>query len=301
MGVTTGIAWTRSSWSPWIGCARVSPGCDHCYAEALDKRHRYGGATHWGPGVPRHRTSAHYWRQPLIWNKLVERERETGRCVGWHTPGFWPVFPSLCDPFDNEVPKEWRDDFWQLIADTPNLIWLLLTKRIGNASKMTPWSSFQFPRPWPNVWLGASIVNQEEADRDIPKLLATPAVKHFVSYEPALSAVDWSRFQPFCRSGTSTQAARGILSGAIDQIIVGGESSQGGKKARAFDIVWARSTVRQCREAGVACFVKQLGSNPINGYDSGHPLNDGGFKDRAGDDPAEWPEDLRVQEFPKIT
>lgn len=274
MGKSTGIAWTRSSFNPWIGCTEVSPGCDHCYARELDKRHRYGGATHWGAGVTRMHTSERYWHQPVVWNDRAELERETG-CVRtgekWHTPGFWPMFPSLCDPFDNEVPAEWRREFWDLILSTPNLTWLLLTKRIGNVASM-------MTAACRNVWIGASIVNQEEADRDLPKLVSVRGVaKRFVSYEPALGPVD---FTPWIA--------------LLDQIIVGGESSQGGHQARPFDVRWAYDTLEQCAAAGVACFIKQLGSIQIWDYGSRSPATD-----RAGADPAEWPDDLRVQEFPK--
>src|SRR3990167_2282636 len=289
MAKTTGIAWTRSSWNPWIGCTEVSPGCDNCYARALDALHKWGGATHWGPGVPRHRTSFHYWKQPMIWNRAAEHERITGKVLAkslWKgRPGFWPVFPSLCDPFDNEVPEEWRADFWRLIRATPTLTYLLLTKRIGNVIKMLPTHPFpMWHDGWHNVWIGASIVNPDELRRDLPKLRAIPAARRFVSYEPAIEAVDWT----------------GQLDG-IHQVIVGGESNQGGKKARPFDTKWARSTVRQCKEAGVAVFVKQIGSNPVSLNTSPHDnkLYSVAIKDRAGADPAEWPEDLRVQEFPK--
>jgi protein gp37 len=317
MAETTGIAWARSSFNPWIGCTKVSPGCDHCYAEALDARHKWGGATHWGVGVPRHRTSASLWTHPLKWDRACALERETGKVRvqdrdTWSRPGFWPVFPSLCDPFDNEVPREWFGDFMGLIRGAPNLTWLLLTKRIGNAKAMMPeLAIFQ------NVWLGASIVNQEEADRDIPKLLATPVAKRFVSYEPALGPVD---FRPWLRGQHHPKP----WFPRLDQIIIGGESSQGGNKARPFDIEWARSTVRQCKAAGVAVFVKQIGSQPRNwcvnrllsdptdaidyepdfcdayeAHESSRSCDRCAFlKDRAGADPAEWPEDLRVQEFP---
>lgn len=277
MGERTGIAWTRSTFNPWIGCTEVSPGCDGCYARELDKRHRYGGATHWGAGVPRHPTSLGTWLNPERWNEIAAKERATGKIEDrsdWHTPGFWPVFPSMCDPFDNEVENDLRWTFWQLVADTPNLSWLLLTKRIGNAAKMLPWKDQA--EAWPNVWIGASIVNREEAARDLPKLRATPAARRFVSFEPGLEEVDWT----------------GQLEG-IHQVIVGGESAQGKHKARPFVIGWARSTMRACRTAGVAFFMKQFGSNAVNRDGVAHPL-----KDRAGADPAEWPSDLRVQEFP---
>ena len=295
MSEQTGIAWTRSSWSPWWGCTEVSPGCDHCYARALDNRHRFGGATHWGTGVPRYRTSAANWKQPLRWNRKASGER-------------WTVFPSMCDPFDNEVPEQWLADFFHLIIATPNLVWLLLTKRIGNADKMLRgWR----PAILPNVWLGVSVVNQDEADRDIPKLLATPAAKRFVSYEPALAAVDFKldHLRRYAIDGEGVKR--------IDWLIVGGESSQGGAKARPFDVAWARSTVAQCRAARTACFVKQLGSmfhdteNGIAGAgwrtDTHHmslirerSISEPTYlRERAGSDPSEWPAGLRVQEIPQ--
>lgn len=290
MSEITGIAWTNSSWNPWIGCTEVSPGCDNCYARALDKRYMWGGATHWGAGVARHHTKN--WNAPLTWNR---KAAATGKR--------WTVFPSLCDPFDNEVKPAWRADLFGLIHATPNLTWLLLTKRIGNAAKlMPPYKRRRVDRDgkvtmatpgtgvWPNVWLGASVVNQEEADRDIPKLLATPAAKRFVSYEPALWPVDFGEFLRSydVRSGRSVNA--------LDWIIVGGESSQGGAKARPFDLAWARSTRNQCKAAGVPCFFKQAGSNVCDSTRGENPFPM--FKDRAGADQAEWPEDLRVMEFP---
>ena len=258
MAEVTGIAWTDSTFNPWIGCTKVGPGCDHCYAEALDKRHRWQGATHWGAGVERMRTSAANWRKPLAWNRKAALSEKP-----------WRVFcASLADVFDNEVPEDWRADLFDLIRDTPFLTWLLLTKRIGNAAKMLPtWWCEGWDEPFPeNVWLGATIVNQDEADRDVPKLLTLPAVKRFVSYEPALGPIDWTKFP------------------GIDWIIIGGESTQGAK-ARFFDLRWAASAIKQAREIGAAPFVKQLGSLQ-------------GCKDRAGADPSEWEPFLRVREFP---
>ena len=282
MSEKTGIAWTTSSWNPWIGCTEVSPGCDNCYARVLDKRHKWGGGVHWGAGVPRHRTKN--WGTPLAWNKKAAAAGER-----------WTVFPSLCDPFDNEVPEEWRADLFDLIAETPNLTWLLLTKRIGNATKMMPFTERGYVLP--NMWLGASVVNQEEADRDIPKLLATPAVKRFVSYEPALGPVDFGAWVgPIPDIGGIEDD---IYGRGLDWIIVGGESSQGGAKARPFDLAWARQIVSQCKAAGVPVFVKQLGSNAIShGHNPGErrPFF---TKDRAGADPVEWPADLKVQDLPK--
>ena len=164
MAENTKIEWADHTFSPWTGCTKVSPACDHCYAEGWAKR---SGHVKWGSGQPRRRTSDANWRMPLKWNREAERTGVRPR-----------VFcASLADVFDNEVDPAWRADLFKLIADTPNLDWLLLTKRIGNAQRMigealTIMSEAGKPMnrwPWPNVWLSATVVNQEEADRDIPK------------------------------------------------------------------------------------------------------------------------------------
>ena len=145
MAETTGIAWVDSTWNPWIGCTEVSAACDYCYARTMSER--YGWAQ-WGDH-PRHRTAASTWRKPLAWNREAER---TGKRRS--------VFPSLCDPFDNQAPKQWRADLWALIDVTPHLDWLLLTKRPQNIRKMlAPAWEFAPPR---NIWFGLTAENQEE-------------------------------------------------------------------------------------------------------------------------------------------
>jgi protein gp37 len=317
---SSNISWTRSTFNPVIGCTKVGPGCDACYAEAMDKRMRFGGAAHWGPGVSRFRTSEGNWKQVLKWDAKAKVERDAG--ILWNgRPGYWPVFcASLADVFDNEWPIGAREDLWRLIEQTPNLSWLLVTKRIGNVPRMVPaaWMNSGFPA---NVRLLISACNQEEADRDIPKLLALRC-KNGISYEPALGPID---FTVIPHPGTAydrslggqervksywlnaLDGTRGVLmkngdvleagepGSHLGWIIVGGESSQGAHKARPFDIKWARNTIAQCKAAGVPVFMKQVGSNVAGLW----PLpNIGPPKDRAGADPAEWPEDLRVQEFP---
>jgi protein gp37 len=155
------------------------------------------------------------------------------------------------------------------------------------------WETFdggRFLWPLPNVWLGVSVEDQKTADERIPLLLETPAAVRFVSYEPALGPVDFSRFifPDVVEEGHE-----------LDWIIVGGESGPG---ARPFDIAWARNTVTQCRESGVACFVKQLGSMPLDPHvkcaiECGCGLHYG-FRDRKGGDWDEWPADIRVRRFP---
>ena len=279
MAEKTNIAWCDHTFNAWIGCTKVGPGCDHCYAEALDKRHRWGGGVHWGAGVPRYRTSESNWKEPIRWNSNAGAAGVRPR-----------VFcASLADVFDNEVPREWRYDLWRLIEATPNLSWLLVTKRVGNVIGMVPvnWEK-QFPD---NVRLLITVCNQEEANRDIPKLLALPC-KNGISYEPALGPVDWARWLPPMWRGQH-DGSYGTDHHSLEWLIVGGESTQGAGKARPFVLGWGKDTIRQCRAASVPVFFKQAGSNATNREGVSHP-----FKDRAGADPAEWPEDLRVQCFP---
>ncbi|RKP44722.1 DUF5131 family protein [Pararobbsia silviterrae] len=179
MAETSKIEWTDATFNPWIGCTKVSPACDHCYAEVSTPARALGVT--WGARAERRHTSAASWKQPEKWNRQHEAFfAEHGRRRR--------VFcASLADVFDNAVDPQWRADLFVLIRDTPNLDWLLLTKRIGNVPMMVS----QIPGWLPeNVWLGATICNQEEADRDIPKLIATPAPVRFLSIEPMLGAID---------------------------------------------------------------------------------------------------------------
>lgn len=199
------------------------------------------------------------WGEPKKWNR---------RCAAG---GFRQrVFcASLADIFEDRPElAEWRRELFDLIDNTPFLDWLLLTKRPENIQAMWPGGLLDKRRH--NVWLGTSVSNQETADTWIDRLLKSRELSKyvFVSYEPALAMVDFSWWID-----------------EIDQIIVGGES---GPNARPFDVRWAHYTVEQCRISKTACLVKQMGSNPV-GITCRHP---------KGEDLNEWPEELRVQQFP---
>lgn len=239
------IEWTDATFNPWIGCQNVGPGCDHCYAEDM-MANRYR-RVEWGPHGSRSRTSASYWRQPLTWDREAAAEGKRRR-----------VFcASLADVFDNHgsITSGWRGDLWHLIARTPNLDWLLLTKRPGNIRHMLPdgYGAPAWGDGWSNVWLGCTVVNQAEADRDIPKLLAVPAVVHFLSMEPLLGPVDLH--SALCRETGSCPKCPACLS-TLDWVIVGGES---GPHARPMNPQWARDLRDQCIAAGVAFHFKQWG------------------------------------------
>ena len=228
MAETTGISWTDATFNPWIGCAKVSPGCDHCYAEVSTPSRTM--KIIWGAQEARKRTSASNWHLPVRWNNLHDQ------FFSQHGRRRRVFCASLSDVFDNQVNPQWREDLWTLIRETPNLDWLLLTKRIGNVAGMLP---SDWGIGWKNVWLGASMVNQAEYDRDKSKLAGTHAHVRFISFEPLLSAID----------------AHGDMSG-IHWAIVGGES---GPKARTMPLGVAESLHDQCKASGVAFYFKQHG------------------------------------------
>lgn len=221
MGENSKIEWCDHTFNPWVGCTKVSPGCDACYAEGWARR--TGQSQLWQG--QRRRTTVKNWQEPLTWNC---KAAEAG------TRAF--VFcASLADWLDNQVPDEWRSDLFDLIEATPYLDWLMLTKRPQNATSMidTRW------RP-ANVMFGVTVENQTEADRRRPHVeaLAAAGWRVFVSYEPALGPVDWTGWE------------------FISWLISGGES---GPKARPSHPDWHRAARDFCGAHGVAYFLKQWG------------------------------------------
>lgn len=306
MSENSKIEWTDHTFNPWIGCTKVSPGCANCYAETLMDT-RLGRVT-WGKGNPRQRTSAANWRDPVKWNRDVEKFPwkceacgsriteeayendpcvECSNCRQGKMRQFRPrVFcASLADWLDDEVPIEWLADLLMLIHATPNLDWLLLTKRPENfrnrleAAYSSPgmgsqeaqadwiwnWSNGYgcVPR---NVWIGTTVEDQARADERIPQLLAIPARVRFLSCEPLLAAVSLSHISPINKNAPcSTNALTGEThwpdndsdaGPKIDWVICGGES---GANARPMHPDWARSLRDQCATAGVPFLFKQWG------------------------------------------
>ena len=271
MAENTKIEWADHTFNPWIGCMKVGPGCDHCYAETLATARL--GVT-WGAGAPRRRTAESTWKQPLAWNRRAEKLGVRYR-----------VFcSSLADVFDNEVDPAWRADLFDLIRVTPHLDWLLLTKRVGNVQSMIERGQGAIAgngRSYvpDNVWLGATIVNQAEADRDIPKLLATKVDlgvrKVFLSMEPLLGPVDLTILEPGSSILNALTGRSLNMVGdnpprdgeSLDWVIVGGESGPG---ARPMHPDWARSLRDQCAGAAVPFLFKQWGDWEICSLANGH-------------------------------
>jgi protein gp37 len=271
MAEHTKIEWCDATFNAWEGCTKVSPGCKNCYAETRAERY---GTVGWGKAGPWKTMSESYWKQPHKWNRDAAKAGRRPR-----------VFcASLADVFieDHDVPPAFlpeimaaRKRLGQLILDTPNLDWLLLTKRPANILLVARdmWCRFDdsYPLP-PNVWVGASVENQAAAAKRIPQLLKVPAKVRFLSCEPLLGAVDLTRWMPPQQEGQDFFAAMDALCGhitgkstpvptqyssPINWIIVGGESGPG---ARPMHPLWATSLRDQCRAAGVPFFFKQWGS-----------------------------------------
>lgn len=288
MAENSKIEWTDHTFNPWVGCTKVSPACDHCYAEGWAKR--TGQDQLWAG--ERRRTSTANWKEPLRWNRKAE-------VTGVRAKVFCA---SLADVFDNQVPDEWRVDLWRLIEATPNLDWLLLTKRPQNAGRMmmearrallgADVDDRHVAWPWHNIWLGTTVENQKEADRRIPNLLNTPAAKRFLSCEPLLGPVNLRRLDidgegeinclhpatereiwddAWAPDATGMSLEEAIESWedeggtyppsdarkpGIDWVICGGES---GPSARPMHPDWARQLRDQCQDAGVPFFMKQWG------------------------------------------
>jgi len=242
MGSKTGIEWADMTWNPWMGCHKVSQGCKNCYM---------------------FREQAQYGHDPNI----VRRSKTT-----FNAPLKWPesakVFTCSWSDFFIEEADPWRDEAWDIIRKTPHLTYQILTKRPENIPDMVPedWGT-----GWPNVWLGVSAEDQANADKRIPLLLDMPAAIKFVSAEPLLGPIMlWSGLPNPTEIGNYQ-----MLIDVLDWIIVGGES---GPNCRPMNPDWARSIRDQCKEAGVAFFMKQMG-----GWPNKHGI---------------VPEDLRIRQFP---
>lgn len=234
MAAQTKIEWTDSTFNPWIGCTKIAPACDHCYAAAIDKR---TGGDHWG-NVPRRRTSEANWKQPRQW------QRKASEFFAEHGRRRRVFCASMADVFDNQVPVAWRDDLWLLIRATPDLDWLLLTKRPQNIDKMLPafWDEVKG-----HVWLGTTVEDQRHAAINIPYLCQHDAAVRFISYEPALGPIEIPNYLRHLPNYDSHH---------IDWVIAGGES---GPHARPSDPAWFRSLRDQCTSAGVPFLFKQWG------------------------------------------
>lgn len=273
----TSIQWTGKTWNPirarnrktgkvgWF-CEHVSEGCRNCYAERMNRN------TYFGNGLD-------YKPQSLDQVELFLDEEILRQSLRWRKPTM--VFPcSMTDIFGRFVKDEWIVKMFSVMAQSSQHTFQVLTKRAERMHEVS--ENIPGLIDWPNVWLGVSVENQKTAAERISILLDTRAAKHWVSAEPLLEPLHLCGIGGCCS----------YREYELDWMVIGGES---GPNARPFHLEWARDIIAQLGEADipVAPFVKQLGSNPV---EDGMPIN---LKDKKGGNPSEWPEDLRVREFPK--
>ena len=326
--MSTGIEWTDEVWNPVRGCAKMSKGCEHCYA--MTQAHRFSGHGQPYEGL----TKIVPGKGPQWTGKVRLVPEMLDKPLRWRKPR--RVFVnSMSDLFHPDVPFDFVDRVFAVMALTPQHTYQVLTKRPERMAEYLAYAeccdginiaAVEFAmfedmpqREWPlgNVWLGTSVEDQRAAYERIPQLLECSATVRFLSCEPLLGPVhltgEWHDYlyegwwtktghDPGC-DGSCRRCPVPVQvfgKGTIDWVIVGGES---GPKARPCDVAWIRGLVAQCQAAGVPAFVKQLGVAPVmRGLDGrGHPITHRyRFGDRKGGDPQEWPEDLRVREMPEV-
>lgn len=276
----TKIEWTDRTWNPVTGCDKVSPGCDHCYAEGIARR--FAGS----------KAFPHGFDVTLHWDRVEAPLR-------WRKPA--RVFVnSMSDLFHQGIPDDFIARVFAVMAATPQHTYQILTKRHGRMRSLLnsprfredvmdeaftsldlsqDWADNTIDRDWPlsNVWMGVSVEDQQRADLRIPALLGTNAAVRFLSCEPLLGPVSlWEHLS----NPSNPRRLVGDALPHLDWVIIGGESGPG---ARRMELDWAEQLVEQCKAAGVAPFVKQLGS--------AHGPHKGGAFDT-------WPAELQVREYP---
>ena len=340
MGMITQISWCDSTFNPWRGCSKVHTGCAHCYAEATSKRNETILGT-WGPNGTRVVAAERAWSDVLKWNAAAAKAGRRDRvfCASladvfedWSGPikshngetlltlDASEYFTEPSYPHSRNLKlDDVRRRLFALIDSTPSLDWLLLTKRPENVRRFWPAVAVKSQEQADdrnergelyrrNVWIGTSISDQETMVNFLPSLafMADLAPVRFISAEPLVGPIDFSMRTD--GTGSALNAAN------VNLVIVGGESGPG---ARPCSVEWVRSIVKQCAEAGVACFVKQLGANvevdhAENVSDFGENVSIDGnegdsfgptrlkFADPKGGNPDEWPEDLRVRQMPEV-
>lgn len=280
MGADSKIEWTHHTWNLWRGCTEVSPACDHCYARELAKRNP-AVLGQWGKGAPRVLAAEAYRKLPLKWNAQAKAAGERRRVFAL----------SMGDWLDDEVPAAWLADLLTMIRETPNLDWLLLTKRPENWRQRVNAARDYFDgymdldnwlaggtAAFPNVWIGTTVEDQARADERIPELVRIPARVRFLSSEPLLGPVDIEDYiDDICDGGYLLGSA------PVHWVICGGES---GHHARPMHPEWARGLRDQCTAAAVPFFFKQWGEyEPATLQVCEAPMR---FVERDGTDSSDW-------------
>jgi len=303
----TSIEWTDLTWNPVRAnlkgphglrphsgtfCTRISPGCTHCYASVINRR--FGnGLEYTVPNLER----VEFFIDEKILTEPLQRKKPARIFVG-----------DMFDLFHEAIPTEFIAEVLRVAWKTPRHTFQFLTKRAERMCTLVN----RAQEHWDVIFsdhmhFGVSIEDQKRAFERVPRLQETTCAVRFLSVEPQLEHIDLGHDTPevgWISYLTGFDGCDPVIPG-IDWVICGGESGPG---ARPFNLAWAESLLAQCRAAGVPFFMKQLGSAPVrNNVDfqgdagiTSKKQSTSGFKcrDRKGGDPAEWPESLRVREFP---
>lgn len=265
------IGWCTVTKNPLVGCSPASEGCANCWAakDVWIRQHN--------------RKSPHYEKELTkssgVWSGKIEFYPHVLDQVRSLKAGERVFMPSMSDLFHSAVREEWIEEIIQVIHDRPDLTFITLTKRPQRMLEFIASSCYLANAPLRNWWIGTSIENQRTADERVPLLqqLGELGYTTVVSAEPLLEKVV-------------------LLLDHISWVIIGGES---GHNARPFNLAWGANLLHQCKEAGVAAYMKQVGSNPIIQMGEGAAVFPWSHKIAGkGDDPAQWIEGLGVRQFP---
>lgn len=261
MGEQSSIQWTENTWNPWHGCTKVSEGCKYCYM---------------------YRDKERYGQDPTT---VMRSKSNFNAPLKWKEPTL--IFTCSWSDWFIEDADEWRKEAWAIIKKTPQHTYQILTKRPERILQCLP---DDWGEGYPNVWLGVSVENEKNVNR-LWHLAHVPAKIRFVSAEPLLSHVYLGLDAAMQWNGTQSPDWNTRMKNLIHWVIIGGESGNetGKYKYRECHFSWIEFIIQQCKEASVPVFVKQLGTF------LGKEL---GLKDHHGGDIDEWPEHLRIREFP---
>ncbi len=278
------IGWCDQTWNPVTGCRPVSEGCSNCYAASMARR---------------------FWKDRAFGEVRCHPDR-LDQPLHWRKPRRIFVC-SMSDLMHRDVPQRFIHDVLRIVQRCSQHQFFILTKRPERFAEIS-WKRAAYNADFstlPNLWLGVTAENQEQADKRIPLLLQTPAAHRFLSVEPLLGVVDlntdnWLR-RVCCRygrgradDGSDACNGPGCNGTRIDQVFVGPET---GPKRRPCDPKWIRSIIDQCKAASVKCYVKAFPMSDCESCEAGDPCHACLPGNRISHDPAEWPEWARAREL----
>jgi len=281
-----------ATWNPVRGCTRKSKGCENCYAESM--AHRFNKPGMWAEGLTVIRQGRPGWS-----GKIKEVPEHLEDPLRWRR-GRRVFVCSGADLFHANVRGEYLDQVFDVMEKAERHTFMVLTKRPERMRDYLKqrWGDLEVLPG--HICIGVSVEDQETCDERIPVLMETPAAIRYLSAEPLLGPVDLRMGDHLDRAG------RGL-----DWVIAGGES---GPRARPCALEWLESIVDQCRQHQAAPFVKQLGAFVVSEYRAAQTVEEAqellgrkaqyrwlwraGLEDRKGENPEEWPQQLRVREYP---